>query len=173
MSQETSTPRYAAPRTRRTYTAQFKVQLVTACLQPGASIAALAREHGMNANVLHRWLREHRAGMHQCDAVATAGTEQSALQISSTAPPLLGSPTCAVRDVDVARIAPAFLALDLRQSTAQTPHTNELPSAPADIRIECCHDGTQVKVHWPIAAAVECSQWMHLLVGALLRGAPP
>ncbi|WP_448678427.1 transposase [Delftia acidovorans] len=33
-----------------------------ACLQPGASIAATAREHGMNANVLHRWLKEHRLG---------------------------------------------------------------------------------------------------------------
>ena len=64
MPQETSNPRYAAPRTRRTYTAQFKVQLIAACLQPSASIAALAHEHGMSANVLHRWLKEHRAGMH-------------------------------------------------------------------------------------------------------------
>ena len=175
MPQETSTPRYTAPRTRRSYTAQFKVQLVAACLQPGASIAALAREHGMNANVLHRWRREHRAGMHQCDAGSEASSEQVAQQISTPAPPQLGSPACAVRDVDadVARITPAFVALDLRQSTAQTPHAGELPSAPADIRIECCHDGTQVKVHWPMAAAVECTSWLHSLVGALLRGGSP
>lgn len=47
-------------RPRRTYTPEFKAQLVAACQQPGASIAALAGQHGMNANVLHRWLQEHK-----------------------------------------------------------------------------------------------------------------
>jgi transposase len=52
--------------THRTYTPEFKAQLVAACQQPGASIAALAGQHGMNANVLHRWLKEHqRGGCHQ------------------------------------------------------------------------------------------------------------
>ncbi|QMV73208.1 transposase [Comamonas piscis] len=55
-------PRYSVPRTRRTYTPQFKSELLTACKQPGASIAALALQHGMNANVLHRWLKDHRQG---------------------------------------------------------------------------------------------------------------
>ena len=173
MPQETSTPRCAAPRTRRTYTAQFKVQLVVACLQPGASVAALAREHGMNANVLHRWRKEHRAGMHQSDVGSISGTEQSAQHTPSTTPPPRGSTACAVRDVDVTRTAPAFVALDLRQSTAQTPHASELTSEPADIRIECCHDGTQVKVYWPVAAAAQCTSWLHSLVGSLLRGGSP
>jgi transposase-like protein len=40
--------------------------LVKACQQPGASIAALAGQQGMNANVLHRWLKEHqRSGCYQ------------------------------------------------------------------------------------------------------------
>jgi transposase-like protein len=40
--------------------------LVAACQQPGASIAALASSQGMNANVLHRWLKEHaHSGCHQ------------------------------------------------------------------------------------------------------------
>jgi transposase-like protein len=53
-------------RTHRTYTPEFKAQLVAACQLPGASIAALAGLHGMNANVLHRWLKEHqRCGSHQ------------------------------------------------------------------------------------------------------------
>ena len=173
MPQETSTPRCAAPRTRRTYTAQFKVQLVAACLQPGASVAALAREHGMNANVLHRWRKEHRAGMHQSDVGFISGTEQPALQIPSTALPPPGSPACAVRDVDVVRSAPAFVALDLHIPFAPSPLASELTSEPADIRIECCHDGTQVKVYWPVAAAAECTRWLHSLVGALLRGGSP
>lgn len=34
-----------------------EAELVAACMQPGASIAALALRHGMNANVLHRWCK--------------------------------------------------------------------------------------------------------------------
>ena len=63
MLKDSQAPRYSVPRTRP-YAPQFKSELIAACLQPGASIAATAREHGMNANVLHRRLREHRLGLH-------------------------------------------------------------------------------------------------------------
>lgn len=62
MLKDSQPPRYSVPRTRRTYSPQFKTELLTACNQPGTSIAALALQHGMNANVLHRWLKEHRRG---------------------------------------------------------------------------------------------------------------
>ena len=42
MLKDSQSPRYPVPRTRRTYTPQFKAELLTACKQPGASIAALA-----------------------------------------------------------------------------------------------------------------------------------
>ena len=61
-------------RTHRTYSAQFKAELVAACQQPGVSIAALAGQHAMNANVLQRWLKEHqRSGRHQLAAHSPAG----------------------------------------------------------------------------------------------------
>ena len=67
-------------RTHRTYSAQFKAELVVACGQPGVSIAALAGQHGMNANVLHRWLKEHqRSGRHQLEAHSRA----AALEMTS------------------------------------------------------------------------------------------
>jgi transposase len=59
MPKETDLARYSRPQAHRTYTRQFKAELVVACQQPGASIAAIALQHGMNANVLHRWLKEH------------------------------------------------------------------------------------------------------------------
>lgn len=37
---------------RRTYTAQFKVDMVAQCLQGDVSLASLAVDHGMNPNVL-------------------------------------------------------------------------------------------------------------------------
>ena len=45
-------------RGRRTYSVEFKTQLVAACRIPGMSVASVAREHGINHKVLHRWLRE-------------------------------------------------------------------------------------------------------------------
>jgi transposase-like protein len=42
--------RYSVLRTRRTGIPQFKSELLSACKQPGASIAALALQHGMHAN---------------------------------------------------------------------------------------------------------------------------
>jgi transposase len=48
---------------RRFYSAELKLQVVTACAQPGASIAGLALQHGINANIVHRWLREHNQGI--------------------------------------------------------------------------------------------------------------
>ena len=60
-------PCYSAPRTRRSYSPQFKAHLVDVCERPGASIAALAREHGINANILHRWRKEHRQSMQSSD----------------------------------------------------------------------------------------------------------
>jgi transposase len=60
MLKDSETSRYSTRRTHRTYTPEFKAELVAACQQPGVSIAALAGQHGMNANVLHRWLKEHQ-----------------------------------------------------------------------------------------------------------------
>jgi transposase len=36
-----------------------KAELVAACGRPGASVSRLARECGVNANQLSRWVREH------------------------------------------------------------------------------------------------------------------
>jgi transposase len=58
MLKDSEIPRYAVRRTKRTYSADTKATLLAACKAPGASIAAVASAHGMNANVLHRWLKE-------------------------------------------------------------------------------------------------------------------
>jgi transposase len=48
-------------RSRRRYSAQFKQELVMLCRQPGMSVASVARRHGINHNIVHRWIREHLA----------------------------------------------------------------------------------------------------------------
>ena len=56
-----SEARPKAPK-RRFYSPEFKLQAVGECGQAGASIAAVALKHGVNANIVHRWLREHSLG---------------------------------------------------------------------------------------------------------------
>ena len=47
---------------RRLYSPELKNQVVAQARLPGASIAGVALSHGINANIVHRWLRE-RAGV--------------------------------------------------------------------------------------------------------------
>ncbi len=44
-------------RRRRTHSAHFKAEAVGACQQPGISIAAVALARGLNAAMLHRWVK--------------------------------------------------------------------------------------------------------------------
>lgn len=49
-------------RTRRKHAPDLKRQVVLACQQSGASVAAVALAHGLNANLVRRWLQcEHKA----------------------------------------------------------------------------------------------------------------
>ena len=43
---------------RRKHSAELRAQVVQACRQSGASVAAIALRCGLNANLVHRWLRQ-------------------------------------------------------------------------------------------------------------------
>ena len=45
---------------RRRYGPASKRGLVEACLQPDVSLAGLALQHGVNANLLRKWVSEHQ-----------------------------------------------------------------------------------------------------------------
>lgn len=46
---------------RRRHSEELKAQVVAECAQPGASVAAVALAHGLNANVVHKWRRRRDA----------------------------------------------------------------------------------------------------------------
>lgn len=69
---------------------------------------------------------------------------------------------------------PAFIAMALGSpvlvpEAAATPvaSTASAAAGSSDIRIECCHHGTLVKVNWPLAAADECSRALQGLLQVL------
>jgi len=73
-------------RERRAYSADFKAQIIHACHQPGASIAAIAQANDINTNVLHRWLREHeREGRHAAPAFLPVTVVDSLVGSETTA----------------------------------------------------------------------------------------
>ena len=43
---------------RRKHSAELRAEVVQACRQAGASVAAIALRNGLNANVVHRWLSQ-------------------------------------------------------------------------------------------------------------------
>lgn len=55
---------------KRVYEVSFKAQVVAECGRTGASIAGVAMSHGVNANIVHRWLDEYEAGIGWAKRVA-------------------------------------------------------------------------------------------------------
>ncbi|MBG5401650.1 IS66 family insertion sequence hypothetical protein [Stutzerimonas stutzeri] len=47
-------------RQRRTFPKAFKAQVIEECAQSGASVAGVALRHGLNANLVHKWIRKQR-----------------------------------------------------------------------------------------------------------------
>ena len=101
---------------RSVYDETAKAELVALCMQPGASVSRLARECGVNANQVGRWLREH-GQVRRRMAVASAAPAPAAF----VAVPVLPAPaTPAAGDEGMAREMslqarlPNGVAVDLR-----------------------------------------------------------
>jgi len=66
-SDQASVVTQASKRNRRLRTNEEKRRIVEEATARGASVAAVARKHGVNANLVFGWVRLHRSGMlEQC-----------------------------------------------------------------------------------------------------------
>ena len=102
---------------RSVYDQAAKSQLVALCRQPGASVSRLARQCGVNANQVGRWIREHGYGGRARKAVASVVPAPAAFVAVSVppAPPIAarsGDDIVAVMDLQVRM--PNGVAIDLR-----------------------------------------------------------
>ena len=119
-------------RRRRRHSAEFKAQAVQACRHPGVSIASVALAHGLNANLLRRWLIERNAVPPPLIALQPAPR-------LDVAPPLPVS------------TGPAqFVPINVQTRAA----------AVADIRIELRRGPITVSVSWPTHEATACAVWL-------------
>ena len=124
--------RYSTRRTHRRYSPEFKATLLATCLTPGVSVAAVAGEHGMNSNVLHRWLKEHRA-------------------LALVQPPVSISAATDIAQTD------GFVPLQLPAPT-QTP-TPTAPIEHKEIRVELRKGPLSMVIAWPTSAVDDFLRW--------------
>lgn len=74
----------------REHPAQLREQVLNECEQPGASVAKVAQQHGLNANLVHAWRKQRRDRAPSQDSPAMPGvTEFIALPL---APAAVGTP---------------------------------------------------------------------------------
>ncbi|MFT3777048.1 MAG: transposase [Ottowia sp.] len=102
---------------RSVYDEAAKSELVALCRQPGASVSRLARECGVNANQVSRWLREHGDSGRARRAVANVAAAPSAfvaVSMPATAPIAAASSDSIAAVIDMHARLPNGVAIDLR-----------------------------------------------------------
>jgi transposase len=108
---------------------------MTACAQPGASIAAVARTFGLNANLVHKWRRGRGA-----------------------------NPVTSAASTAIAESAPQFIALSLPPPSpppsASAPAVVSVSVAAEAIHLEFKRGALGVSVTWPVSAAADCAAWL-------------
>ena len=72
---------------RKQHSAEFKAQVLTACAEPGASVAAVALSFQLNDNLVHQW-RRGRGASPVPSAAATTVVESAPQFIALSLPPL-------------------------------------------------------------------------------------
>jgi len=142
-------------RRRRTHDAQFKAAVLAACREPGASIAAVAQAHGVNANLVRQW--QVGRGMKRC-GVEQGSAGDMPITVSAAAA-LEASP--AVPFVPVRLPAPA--------SAAAATQPEQIGRGDEGIQIELTRGGAKLIVRWPAAQASACASWLGELAGVLAR----
>ena len=95
----------AGPRQRRrVHSDAFKAGAVAACVQPGMSMAAVAMAHGINANLLRRWVHEAemkpRSDVVRADVVVgAAAREPKTVFVPVSLPP--SAPPAQIPDIRI------------------------------------------------------------------------
>ena len=133
---------YSRSNPRRCHSAEFKAAVMAACDEPGASVAAVAQAHGLNANLVHQWRRGRGAPAAAVAAPVTA--------LSTEASPVINT-------------APVFIPVELPppvQAQSAAPASAPQAEAPQEIHIELRRGAVTVNVRWPMQAAAQFAAWL-------------
>jgi transposase len=119
---------------RRKHTDEFKAAVVAECSRPGVSIARVALRHGLNANLLRKWVVKGEK-----DPTAARTMQSQHVTVAGAVEPA----------------APQFVALPIEAPSA---------SPVSNIEVELRRGAMVVKVNWPMNASAECGAWLRELM---------
>jgi hypothetical protein len=81
---------------RRKHSKEFRAEVIQACRQPSASVAAIALRSGLNANVVYRWLREDAVVDVDAGSLAVMGGRLGAAFLAVHVPPPAAAQSTAI-----------------------------------------------------------------------------
>jgi len=151
---------HSNPLTRRRHNAEFKTKVLAACNEPGASIAAVALSHGLNANLVRKWLTGR--GLKRTGISACADVKAPASGILSSAAASVLAAYVQFLPIELAVPATAARA-------AVADQTDAAPAASELIHIELRRGPLHLTVRWPSSAADDCTAWLRELSSGLLK----
>lgn len=102
---------------RCVYDEAAKLELVTLCRQPGVSVSRLARECGVNANQVSRWLRENGHGGRARKAIAKVAPSSAAfvaVSMQATSPVVSRGDDSVGARMEIQARLPNGVSIDLR-----------------------------------------------------------
>jgi transposase-like protein len=126
-------------RQRRSYSAEFKAQLVQRCRSE--AISAVALSHGINPVTVHRWIRED-------------GQRRQALQASAQAGVFMA----------VSLPRPAAVPVTAAALTNTNPGNLLASAEHGKFELEVQLHGQLVRVSWPVSAAAAAAAWLKELL---------
>jgi len=137
---------------RRVHGPEFKTQVLAECQQPGASVAAVALAHGLDVNLLRKWL-------------VGRGIKRTGLAAPRTVtrkPVGVGTPVSWLQFIPE-ELAPAPVAASAAQPERAQSSTS------GEIHVELTRGETRLCVRWPSAQAAACADWLHELATVALK----
>ena len=137
---------------RRVHGAEFKAQVLAECEQSGASVAAVALAHGLNVNLLRKWL-------------VGRGIKRTGLAAPRT---VTRKPVGVDTSVSSLQFIPVELAPAPVVASAAEPEHTQSPTS-EEIHVELTRGATQLCVRWPSAQAAACTAWLRELAAVALK----
>jgi transposase len=134
---------------RRVHGAELKAQVLAKCQEPGVSVAAIALAHGLNVNLVRKWL-------------VGRGIKRAGLPAPRTVAPM----PLAVSEPAAASLQ--FIPVELAPEATAATSQAAVP-VPSDIHVELNRGGTQLCVRWPSTQAESCAAWLRDLAATALK----
>lgn len=134
-------------RIRRLHAPDFKHQVVMACQQPAASAAAVALAHGLNANLVRRWLKQAQQGQQaqpKHGALTVVGQDREAF----VALPMAGIQSSAPEPIRL-ELRRGSSCVSLQWLASSAPECGSLAARVAAMRRGRRHDSHRRTGGWP------------------------